>query len=692
MKYALILLIICLEGIVYAQNKPKIDSLRKELHQTYNDTTCINLYQKIGDQYETFMPDTALFFYKQALELTDENLQCNYNTGKEEVIGKLQHTLLFQKAMSFYKIGLVCYNQCKHKKSMEYFERSLILSKELENKKMMAILYNCLGYIHKQQHIYTDALECFNKSLKLYEILDNREKIALAHNNIGTIYYRQGKYEEAIKQYEKSLKIWDEYGNEHKISALYNNISLVHYEIGNYEKAIYYFEKALFINKKFNDQKRVCVIYNNLGATFIKQGNNEKGMEYYSESLKLARRLKDSLTIANTLSNIAGIYIDMNKTSKALEYVTESLKINRAINNKLGISITLSNISFLYNKQHNHYKSVEYALQALQVAREIDALAQEKDASLNLFEAYQGLNDFENALKYMKLNYKLGDSLLNEEKNNTINEIIIKYETKKKQEEYELLLKENEIQNYKLSRSIHVAITIAGILLLIILISILIYRQYKNKTKIEILELEQKLYRAQINPRFIFNSLSLLKDNIINNAPMEACTFLAGFAKYMRLILENSCESFILLEKELQTIEHYFKLQNKFLDNKFSYSFYIDKKIDTKDWIIPPMLMQPFIVIIIERMIRQKNKEGSIFIRNIFKENYIVFDVDFFRISQLNSFEIYSDAINLIKKRLNHINKLAKSNLKLSFNEIPPNGNKYVTTRLSVEIPYFINV
>jgi streptogramin lyase len=115
-------------------------------------------------------------------------------------------------------------------------------------------------------------------------------------------------------------------------------------------------------------------------------------------------------------------------------------------------------------------------------------------------------------------------------------------------------------------------------------------------------ELNQKLLRLQMNPHFIFNSLSAIQNYIYSNQTHMAGNYLTDFAHLIRLILDNSRNEFIPFEKEIETISLYLKLQKLRFENQFDYFIEIDPALQTGDYDIPPMLAQPFLENAIEQL------------------------------------------------------------------------------------------
>ncbi len=146
----------------------------------------------------------------------------------------------------------------------------------------------------------------------------------------------------------------------------------------------------------------------------------------------------------------------------------------------------------------------------------------------------------------------------------------------------------------------------------LIIILIVKYRERKIIEKNQVQLLEQKLLRSQMNPHFIFNSLSSIQSFIFENNPLEAGSYLSRFAELIRSILYNSREEFITIEKEINTLQNYLDLQQLRYNNKFDYIIDVDPLIQADIIKIPPMLAQPFIENAIEHGVKHLKGKGHI--------------------------------------------------------------------------------
>ena len=78
--------------------------------------------------------------------------------------------------------------------------------------------------------------------------------------------------------------------------------------------------------------------------------------------------------------------------------------------------------------------------------------------------------------------------------------------------------------------------------------------QKKTQMEKDILELEQKALRLQMNPHFIFNALNSIQSQIGIDNEQTARYYLAKFSRLMRQILDNSRQATITLEEEVNTL------------------------------------------------------------------------------------------------------------------------------------------
>jgi hypothetical protein len=144
----------------------------------------------------------------------------------------------------------------------------------------------------------------------------------------------------------------------------------------------------------------------------------------------------------------------------------------------------------------------------------------------------------------------------------------------------------------------------------------------QNQEKEKIL-LQQQLLRTQMEPHFIFNTLSALQSFIRFDEKEKSIKYLNQFSKLLRSSLELSRQSYVPLNEELETIENYLSLQQMRFEYSFDYKISMPQT-DTSTLLIPPMLIQPFVENAIIHGMDNHVAKGSISLVISLQEDHIL--------------------------------------------------------------------
>ena len=229
--------------------------------------------------------------------------------------------------------------------------------------------------------------------------------------------------------------------------------------------------------------------------------------------------------------------------------------------------------------------------------------------------------------------------------------------------------------------------------------SFLLVRSFTRRRKTafdkQVLETEMKALRSQMNPHFIFNSLHSINKYMIDNDKENASEYLSKFSKLMRLILENSREQEVSLEKELSAIELYMQLESLRFQNMFHYNIKVDTQIDTENTLIPPMLLQPFVENAIIHGIQHK-EDGIINIKITKEDNMIRYIVEDNGIGRKQSVQIEAGeekkreslGMKITQERLNIINQLKKVKAVVNIFDLKDAENQSGGVRIELLLPF----
>ena len=304
-----------------------------------------------------------------------------------------------QEAERLWEYGDKSYEAGKYQEALSYFEKSLSISRRLDNLEGIGANLNSIGLVYWSLGQHLRAISYYEKSLKIDRKLNNKQYIAFDLNNIGEAYRGLGQYDKAFNYHKNALKIREQLNIPQDIAESLNNTGMAHYSLGCYDKALSYYEKALNIQKQLGDQRYIAYTLNNIGECFFYLGWYEKALTCLEDSLRIRRHLNMPQDIALALNNIGGVYGDLGQYEKALNYHEEALKIYQQLNMPYDTALILNNIGDLYRILGQYKKALNYNKKSLRIRKQLkipEDIAQSMD---NIGLIYLALGDYKKAEK-----------------------------------------------------------------------------------------------------------------------------------------------------------------------------------------------------------------------------------------------------------------------------------------------------
>jgi hypothetical protein len=208
----------------------------------------------------------------------------------------------------------------------------------------------------------------------------------------------------------------------------------------------------------------------------------------------------------------------------------------------------------------------------------------------------------------------------------------------------------------------------------------------------EFAALKQKAFTALLNPHFIFNALNSIQMFINKNDRQNANKYLSDFASLIRKNFDSAQEAFINLEDELVAIRLYIQLEQMRFSQGFQYTIDIEESLDTEDWMIPSLVLQPLLENAILHGIMQLPEKGEIGIgiRKVKTALEITIEDNGIGIEKSKALKTdtkhKSKGMHLIRERLSILSKITKEPLTFTVADAHP-GSQHCGTRITLTIP-----
>jgi len=627
-----------------------------------------------------------IFFLPETQLPAQENINPNITQLVE------QQEKSFQKIEK--KLAGLAYDSLQMKKLIELSKKNKYLQGEI-------FAYNMLGKTYRIKANYPKALEYHNKALKLSKEINDINFTLYSLNMIGVVYRRMDAVKSALEYHNKALQIARDY--PHKNNEILENMAISHNSIGNIylllqkeELAYKHFTKALEIEKKFNNKLGLAINYQNIGSILKKQGKINEALEYFKKSLSYNEQIGSKLGKIICNNSIGNIYLKQNQPNKALAIMEPNIKIAQKLGDEYYISDVYINLAKVYLKLGQNDKAGELLNRALKIAINKKIPSQTAVAYQQLSLLYEKEKNFNKSLDYYKKYNEEQNKILNEKNRQLVADVIIKQIELENKEKIKELGEENKLVKKKLVRT---KLTFSSLLLLSMLLlfsAIIYYKQRQLNNQRKLINMEQSMLRARMNPHFIFNSLNSIKMFIIQNKPKDAVSYLSTFAKLIRSILQSSIEKESSLKEEIETIKMYVTIENTRFSNQINFQINVSDELDLEKIKIPPLLTQPFIENALWHGLSPKKGEKKLTI-NIYPKNnkYLVIEIidngigrkRAMEIKKSRTFKRKSIGIDLSKERLKHFSKNFSNQYNIEFIDLYDEQNQPAGTKVVIEIP-----
>ena len=606
--------IIYLLFILHSTLQAHILSSNNELNEkeivAKNDTNKVKLLFQIGNQFMDGPSDSLVFYYKKALSLINERILF-YKTDSISNDELIRVYLRF-KMRAYIELGIEYFFRSNYDKALEYYFKALKVANETGDEETVSECQSEIAIVYKNQGKYDLALKYNQKALNYARSSGDSSWAAVCYANQGTIYLKKGYFTLALNNYLKALKTFEKLGQKRRMGACYLNVGRIYAGQLDFVPAAGYYKLALTNARETGNKMNLADGYMSMGEIWLKKQQTDKARMYLDSARAILNESGYSHRMDDCFAFIGDTYKLDRDYDKAEEYYSRSLELSTRENDLPGMSESLHNLAEVEYLKNNLSQAQEFGHKSLAAAKEAGNPESLKASWEILSKIYEAAGDDTKALAAYKMYSIFKDSLFSQSKYRAIREAEAKYETEKKEQQLNLLARQNEVQELKLSRRRNLLYALGAGIVLVLLFSYLLIRQNRIQSKQKAIELEQRLLRLQMNPHFIFNTLIAIQSYIYNSEPLQAGDFLAKFADLIRLTLEHSRVEFVPLNDELKMLTVYLDLQVLRFDNKFDYTLTVDKTPDKEIVTIPPMFAQPFVENAIEHGLRYKQGEGHL--------------------------------------------------------------------------------
>lgn len=336
-----------------------------------------------------------------------------------------------------------------------------------------------LGVYHNMLMQYDSAKMYLDQSLECAIRLKDRREEVYAYRCIAHWNYRQNRYIETLDNCMTVLRISEAINDTFSQLNALSNIGSLYRELGNLDRAGYYIRKNLDLSKKYNIPEDPMAYYE-MGLICMEKGELDRALEYEfkaNESFKLGYKTFE--IYCNQA--IAKIYTLKQEYDKAIEYTEESIRLSREFSDTRLETIGMQILSTIYLDLKRYPECEEIAFKAWK--NDSTMIDTAPELAYNLAFSNLQLNNQEKTAYFFRQYARLVNEQNVKGFHRTMADMEIRYETEKKQLQIASLEKEKRL---------YIIVSVSGLLVLLLIVGLLVYRHRLNLHKRELAEQKVK--------------------------------------------------------------------------------------------------------------------------------------------------------------------------------------------------------
>lgn len=228
-----------------------------------------------------------------------------------------------------------------------------------------------------------------------------------------------------------------------------------------------------------------------------------------------------------------------------------------------------------------------------------------------------------------------------------------------------------------------------------------------QKSRLELMELNVKMaeakflnLRLQMNPHFLFNSLSAIQHLIVTQQTNKAYKYLTVFSNFLRSLLNFAEKNFIPLDEELKILRMYVELESLRFDDSFQWEITADESLDHDEVLVPSLMVQPFAENAIWHGLLHKEGHKKISVRfTNNSEDYMSCVIEdngvgrekatAIRQNKISSMIHESKGIGIIRERLALLEQKTGKPARVEMQDLYDAEARPAGTRVTITIPYY---
>lgn len=477
---------------------------------------------------------------------------------KTELRKHQQHDTIRLSMLVDYVLNAVNTNTSQ---ALPFMQEVVSISKELKHQRGIELGYIYLQLYFSDRGDFVQANTYADTAIYYLSIDTN----AYAKKNLGYLLcnlagdnLKLGDYQKAIENYTKAAEILEKVEPD-ALASVYNGLAATYYEFQQPKKVFEYDLKALAAAEKSGDKASIARRSLNYAEHLFQEKRYEEVENILQKTAPLVKETKDVISQALFYQISGEMYQHKEQYPKAILNFRAAYKIGIENDDKYQqitlldplVKSLLKTGSLKEAKQMNDTLLSKSLIYNMPFGR--------RNAYENLSKWYVQNQDFANAYKYLEIKTLLADSIASNEVKENANKMEIRFKVAQKDREIKALQAEKELQQLQLHQKNILNYILVGSAIAILIISLLAYRNYKQRQKIN----QQRIGELESEKQLMATEAILKgEEQERSRLAKDLHDGLGGMLSGVKYSLNNMKENMIMNSDDARNFEHNIHLLN----------------------------------------------------------------------------------------------------------------------------------
>ena len=357
--------------------------------------------------------------------------------------------------------------------------QSLAAQKQFERELIVADHY--FGVYYRDRAQYDTAIHFFEKALSGFEAREDLWGMTAPLYNLGAVYNEMGDLENSITYYLREMAINEELEAYTSVANSCNGIGILYKQMGDFSQAMDYYNKGLATLEEHPNEETKALLLGNKANVFIEMEVWDSASYYAEQAFDIENQLERLWGIALSNQTLATIQLGQGNPSEAVPFAQEAIRLSGSLDNAKEEAEGYQLYCRILMALEKYDEAIEFCNQGMELSYSIDFQQGKQQSHQLLADLHEKLNNKEEAILNLKRYHALKDSLISDRHIDAINNLNIKYESDKKEEQIksqELLIGQQQLRQRGL-----IGLSILLLLFMISLLGLLWYRRSLNQTR-----------------------------------------------------------------------------------------------------------------------------------------------------------------------------------------------------------------